>query len=97
GRVSARHPDGLRPRPGDALCTGAGPREITRLSAESRLSRRSRSTPPYRCLQVPTHYLGVEIVPPAFIDTAHRLGCPVQVWTIDDRTEMHRLLDLGVD
>ena len=97
GAFSDRRLERLRTMLGDDLCTAAGPREITRLSAEARLSRRSRSTPAYRCLQVPTHYLGVEIVTPAFIDTAHRADCPVQVWTVDDRKEMHRLLDLGVD
>lgn len=47
--------------------------------------------------QVPVKYSGIEVVTPEFIDRAHSLGKAVHVWTINDRAEMKRLIDLGVD
>lgn len=39
----------------------------------------------------------LEVVTKKFISAAHRAGRQVHVWTIDDRDEMTRLLDLGID
>ena len=51
--------------------------------------------------QVPlTHTVGpvtVDIVTPKTIAKAHSAGRKVHVWTIDDPSTMHRLLDWGVD
>ena len=81
---------------GPALCTSMGPREVAQLVAASRGlpgGRRLRSP----CAQVPPNQGRVALVTRRFVDTAHRLGVQVHVWTIDDRVEMARLLDLGVD
>ena len=45
-----------------------------------------------RCAQVPGR-----VASRPFVRRAHALGLDVHVWTINDRAEMTRLLDLGAD
>ena len=47
--------------------------------------------------QVPVRHGHLRIVTPTFIDSAHRLGKQVHVWTVDSADEIVRLLDMGVD
>ena len=54
------------------------------------------------CAQVPLRHslagsLSIPVVDPAFVRTAHDRGIPVQIWTVNDESEMERLLDLGID
>lgn len=85
---------------GPDLATSAGPREVAFLRLLPRfISRLLRS--PSQALQIPvTHQVGpvnATVVTSRLVETAHRLGKQVHVWTIDEAAEMHRLLDLGVD
>ena len=96
GAFSDRRIATVRAIVGPALCTSMGPREVARLLAASRgLPGGGRLRSP--CAQVPTRQGRVPLVTSRLVDTAHRLGVQVHVWTIDDRDEMARLLDLGVD
>lgn len=51
----------------------------------------------YGALQVPIRYRGVPLVSERNIAAAHRAGCEVHVWTIDDPATMRELLVSGVD
>jgi glycerophosphoryl diester phosphodiesterase len=95
GAFSDRRVDRLRALVGREICTGMGPRQVARLVAASRGIRTGRFSA--ACAQVPTRQGRVALITERFIRTAHRLGIAVHVWTIDDPTEMERLLDLEVD
>ncbi len=82
---------------GGAVPTSSSQFEVVIFLVLSRLGLERFLRPAYAALQVPTSYRGVEIVTPRFISAAHKLGVRVDVWTIDDPEEAHRLLDLGVD
>ena len=91
----------VRVRFGEAVCTSLAPQEVTALLSRSRLgplsvgSRFVFPTGP-TCVQVPARAAGVRIVTPAFLRQAARRGWPVHVWTVNDPSDMNRLLDAGV-
>jgi glycerophosphoryl diester phosphodiesterase len=81
----------LRREFGSRLCSSFGPVQMASL--------RSGAPVPFggQLAQVPVQVGRVKVVTPATVARAHRRGYHVHVWTIDDRAEMQRLLDLGVD
>lgn len=48
-------------------------------------------------LQVPELHEDTPVVTPRSIELAHEAGVDVHVWTVNDRADMARLLDWGVD
>jgi glycerophosphoryl diester phosphodiesterase len=97
--VSEYHPVVRRVRglSGGRVRTGASRREIALFYLLSRLRLEGLSKPAYDALQVPVSYAGIELVTRRFVEAAHARGVRVDVWTVNDPAEMHRLLDLGVD
>jgi glycerophosphoryl diester phosphodiesterase len=89
---------------GGRVATSAGQGEIVRMRLAPRhVARWLQTDAP--ALQVPARHRirgrTVEVVTPGLVDVAHRLGKHVHVWfhgwDTEDATELHRLLDLGVD
>lgn len=76
---------------GGRVATSAGPVEASAMWAASRAGRRGPSGPD--AYQVPA----TRRIDRRFVEAAHRTGAQVHVWTVNDSTEMRRLLDLGVD
>jgi glycerophosphoryl diester phosphodiesterase len=54
-------------------------------------------TPDVDIFQVPERFKGRRILTPRLIDEAHRRNIPVHVWTVNDSSDMRRLLQWGVD
>ena len=81
----------IRAQAGPQLATSLGPSEVARLAAG--LPVRS----PGCAAQVPARVGRAPLVTRRFVHRAHARGLQVHVWTVNDRAEMERLLDLGVD
>ncbi len=82
---------------GPSVATSLGSRSVARLRLASVAGIPLRLPPSVAAVQVPPRLGRLPVVDRRFLTLCHRLGLQVHVWTIDDPTEMNRLLDLGVD
>jgi len=79
-----------------ALATGAGRTETQRALYRTWV-RVGLGRVPYRAFQVPELAGRLRVVSPAFIAAAHRAGLALHVWTVNERHDMWRMLDWGID
>ena len=96
GSFSDRRLATIRTALGPQLCTSMGPKEVAMLRLRSWTKTQPRELVPLAA-QVPPRQGPIPIVDAAFVSHAHDLGLHVHVWTIDSRTEIDELLDVGVD
>ena len=78
------------------VATGAA-REETRWALYRSWVRWPLGATAYRELQVPERSGRTTIVTPRFVGHAHDAGLPVKVWTVNERMDIERLLNWGVD
>jgi glycerophosphoryl diester phosphodiesterase len=87
----------MRKAAGASVATSLGMRGVASVWAGARTRVKRRLPGNVVAAQVPVRYGRLQVITPSFVRYCHRLGLQVHAWTIDDPTEMHYLLDLGVD
>ena len=95
GAFSDRRLRRLRALSHGRACTSMGPRAVAVARTATLCGRMPRQNAD--CIQVPLRTGPIPIVTARFVRAAHRAGLPVHVWTVNDESPMHDLLDLGVD
>jgi glycerophosphoryl diester phosphodiesterase len=79
-----------------AVATGSS-KEETRLFLYRSWVRWPVRHPAYSEFQIPEWAGTTRVVSPRFVRYAHEANCPVKVWTVDEESDMRRLLSWGVD
>ena len=97
GSFQARTIRAFRRLMGTRVATAAGPLGVAGYAYAAGVRRFVRS--PGVALQIPARawHDRVPVVSRGLLREAHRAGRRVHVWTVNDRPEMERLIDLGVD
>jgi glycerophosphoryl diester phosphodiesterase len=79
------------------VATSATQEEVTTFYIFFRLGLIDTLTPNYASLQVPEESSGIYLLTQRFVNAAHRRGLTVIPWTINEETDLRRILALGVD
>ncbi len=95
GSFSTARLERFRKLAGRQVATSASPKEIKihRLSSWVGVGFGMQGL----AYQIPVEYKGIQVATKAFVKAAQHAGRLVHVWTINDRSEMIRLIELGVD
>ncbi|HEX9762542.1 MAG TPA: glycerophosphodiester phosphodiesterase family protein, partial [Acidimicrobiia bacterium] len=95
GSYHDRWIDELRRVTGGGVATSTGSALTRMWLVASRLGRAAAGNA--SALQVPTQIRGMRVVDERLVRAAHRWGLQVHAWTVNQPSEMTRLLDMGVD
>lgn len=79
------------------IATGFSYGEVAAFMAWLAGGKRGSYDPAGQAFQIPCEYSGMTLVSAPTLQAAHDLGLEMFVWTVNDRDQMRRLLELGVD
>jgi glycerophosphoryl diester phosphodiesterase len=79
------------------VATSAGEDEVRLLYGLSLVYLEGVYSPKAEAVQVPEYRGSIHVLTARFINAAHKRNMEVHVWTVNEREEMARMLDLGVD
>ncbi|MDR6198379.1 glycerophosphoryl diester phosphodiesterase [Microbacterium sp. SORGH_AS428] len=89
-----------RARPTLLPATSAGATLVARVAAAAVTGSRrlvDRTLAGIDALQVPEYQNRIRVVTPRFLDAVHGAGVEVHVWTVNEESDMRRLIGMGVD
>jgi glycerophosphoryl diester phosphodiesterase len=81
----------------DGIATSYSSMEVADFVFKLRDGNLAEHRSPGRALQIPASFNGIDLVTADTLRAAHDRGLEVHVWTVNDRDEMDRLLEMGVD
>ena len=79
------------------IATGASYREVANFMFLKRINMLNRFPYEADAFQIPEKYYGLRILSENFISEAHKKNIAVHPWTINEKSDMERLLNWGVD
>ncbi len=80
------------------MATSFSTREVMRLFLLHRLGiTAGKRHLPGQVLQIPEYFGRLHVLTDRFIERFHRAGILIHVWTVNERSEMERILGMGVD
>ena len=82
-------------RLGPTVCYSLGPMGVTYCYLGFLLNKK----PNFKagCIQIPESVYGYKFLSKNFIEFIHKIGLVVHVWTVNDESEMRKLIEIGVD
>lgn len=80
-----------------SVATSLAESEVRLFYVLSRLFLSEAYSPPGEAVQVPEFSGGLHVLTGRFLDAAESRNMDVHVWTVNDASDMQRMIDLGVD